>query len=155
MSFFHKFVEFSKAMFTILPKIICPCSNKSPIRWKIIGLVGTSLHAIEKQNENVQSWRNREARKRNNSLSQKYLNFVLSSDSYFLSNLTAFLNSLILKTYKLTLCWAKSVKKWGFQPLFNYLWVCALGLCFFFLQMPNVGRNELLPVIDKYHVLFA
>ena len=29
MSYFHKFVEFSKAMFTILPKIVCPCSNKS------------------------------------------------------------------------------------------------------------------------------
>ena len=34
MSYFQKFVEFSKAMFTILPKIICPCSNKSLIRWK-------------------------------------------------------------------------------------------------------------------------
>ena len=27
MSYFHKFVEFSKGMFSILPKIICPCSN--------------------------------------------------------------------------------------------------------------------------------
>ena len=27
-----KLVEFSKAMFTILPKIICPCSNQVPIR---------------------------------------------------------------------------------------------------------------------------
>ena len=34
MSHFHKFVEFSKALFTILPKNICPCSNKLPIRWK-------------------------------------------------------------------------------------------------------------------------
>ena len=34
MSYFHKFVKFSEAMFTILPKIICPCSDKSPIRWK-------------------------------------------------------------------------------------------------------------------------
>ena len=34
MSYFHKFVKFSKATFTILPKLICPCYNKSPIRWK-------------------------------------------------------------------------------------------------------------------------
>ena len=27
-------------MFTRLPEIICSCSNKSPIRWKKIGLVG-------------------------------------------------------------------------------------------------------------------
>ena len=34
MSNFHKFVEFSKAMVTILPKIIYHCSNKSLICYK-------------------------------------------------------------------------------------------------------------------------
>ena len=41
MSYLHKFVEFSKAMFTVLPKKYLPLLQQIDDSLKKIGLVGT------------------------------------------------------------------------------------------------------------------